>query len=126
MALAAGVVESGSWHRPSIVTGSPGTTLTARVKLKALNSGVVSQLRELMAGTVRTGAAKAARLPGTALFGQVGVASLSLPGHRGMNAVWFVGFRGNVAFAVLAFSRSAAFDPAVTIARRFAASLPGG
>src|SRR5215467_6227639 len=34
MALAAGVVESGSWHRPSIVTGPSGPTLTARVKLK--------------------------------------------------------------------------------------------
>ena len=124
MALAAGVVESGSWHRPSIVTGSSGATLTARVKLKGLKSGVISELRQLMADTVNSGAAKAARLPGTALFGQVGTAPL--PGHRGMKAIWFVGFRGNVAFAVLAFSRSASFDPAVTIARRFAQLLPPG
>jgi hypothetical protein len=31
-----------------------------------------------------------------------------------------------VAFAVLAFSRSTAFDPAVQIARIFAESLPAG
>ena len=124
MALAAGVVESGSWHRPSIVAGSHGPTLTAHVKMKILPSAVITQLRQLMADTVNSGAAKAARLPGTALFGQVGTAPL--PGHRAMKAIWFVGFRGNVAFTVLAFSRSAAFVPAVTIARRFAASLPGG
>jgi len=124
MALAAGVVESGSWHRPSIVTGSSGPTLTARVKLKGLKNQVISQLRELMANTVNFGAAKAARLPGTTLFGQVGTAPLA--GHRGVRAIWFVGFRGDVAFAVLAFSRSPAFDPAVTIAHRFAEWLPAG
>jgi len=124
MALAAGVVESGSWHSPSLVTGSSGPTLTARVKLKGLPSQVASQLRELMADTVTSGAAHAAHLPGTALFGQVGAAPL--PRHHGVRAIWFVGFRGGVAFAVLAFSRSPAFDPAVTIARRFAESLPAG
>jgi len=124
MALAAGVAASGSWHRPSIVTGPSGPTLTARVKLKGLQSGVISQLRELMAGTVSSGAAKAARVPGTELFGQVGTAGL--PRHHALKAIWFVGFRGSVAFAVLAFSRSPAFDPAVTIARRFAEFLPRG
>jgi cell division protein FtsI/penicillin-binding protein 2 len=124
MALAAAVAESGSWHRPSIVTGSSGPKLTAKVKLRGLKSGVISQLRELMADTVSSGAAKAARVPGTELFGQVGTAPL--PGHPAMKAIWFVGFRGSVAFAVLALSRSPAFDPAVTIARRFAEFLPRG
>ncbi|HEX6931135.1 MAG TPA: hypothetical protein VF162_03250, partial [Streptosporangiaceae bacterium] len=121
MALAAGVVESGSWHRPSIVSGP---TLTAKVKLKGLKTEVITQLQELMAETVRSGAAKAARLPGTTLFGQVGTAPL--PGHKNLRAIWFVGFRGGIAFTVLAFSRSTGFDPAVQIAHRFAAMLPAG
>jgi len=123
MALAAGVVESGSWHQPSVVAPS-GPTLTSRVKLKTLKSQVVSQLQELMADTVNSGAARAARLPGTPLDGQVGTAPLA--GHHGVRAIWFVGFRGDVAFAVIAFSRSAAFDPAVRIARQFAERLPAG
>jgi len=126
MALAAGVAESGSWHRPSIVTGSSGPTLTARVKLKGLKSGVITQLRALMADTVNSGAAQAARVPGAELFGQVGTAPAPSPGHPAMKAIWFVGFRGSIAFAVLAFSRSPAFDPAVTIAHRFAELLPRG
>ena len=123
MALAAAVVDSGSWHEPSVVAPS-GPTLTSRVKLKTLKSQVVSQLQELMADTVSSGAAQAARLPGMPLDGQVGTAPLA--GHRGMRAIWFVGFRGDVAFAVVAFSRSSAFDPAVLIARQFAERLPAG
>ncbi len=124
MALAAGVVESGSWHQPSVVTGSSGPTLTSRVKLKTLNRQVITRLRELMAGTVGSGVAKAAHLPGSPLYGQVGTAPLA--GHHGVRAIWFVGFRGDVAFAVVAFSRSSAFDPAVQIARQFAEQLRTG
>ena len=125
MALAAGVVDSGSWHRPSIVTRPSGPTLTSREKLPLrLKTHVISQLQQLMAGTVTSGAAKAARLSGSALYGQVGIAPL--PGHPKMRAVWFVGFRGGVAFAVVAFTRSANYDPAVQVAHDFARRLPAG
>lgn len=123
MALAAGVVESGSWHPPSIVTGPSGPTLTSGDKLPVrLKSQVIGQLRQLMAGTVSSGAAVAARLPGAALYGQVGTAPLA--GDPKMRTIWFVGFRGGVAFAAVALSRSSAFDPAVQVARDFAAQLP--
>jgi membrane peptidoglycan carboxypeptidase len=124
MALAAGVAESGSWHQPSVVTGPSGPTLTSRVKLKGLKSQVISRLRELMADTVSSGVARAAHVAGSPLYGQVGTAPLA--GHHGMRAIWFVGFRGDVAFAVIAFSRSSAFDPAVQLARQFAERLPAG
>ncbi len=125
MALAAGVVDSGSWHHPSIVIGPTGPTLTSgeQVPVK-LKTHIVSQLQQLMAGTVSSGVAKAARLSGSTLYGQVG--SAPLPGHPKMRAVWFVGFRGGVAFAVVAFSRSANYDPAVQIAHDFAKRLPAG
>lgn len=124
MAFAAGVVESGSWHRPSIVTGRPsGPTLTSGAKSPVrFKDQVISQLQQLMAGTVKSGAAQAARLPGETLYGQVGTAPLA--GHPKLRSVWFVGFRGGVAFAVLALSRSTAFDPAVLVARAFAERLP--
>jgi cell division protein FtsI/penicillin-binding protein 2 len=123
MALAAGVVESGSWHRPSIVTGPSGPTLTSGDKLPVrFNGHVISELQELMAGTVKSGAAQAARLPGETLSGQVGTAPLV--GHHKVRSVWFVGFRGGVAFAVVVLSRSTAFDPAVLVARAFAERLP--
>jgi cell division protein FtsI/penicillin-binding protein 2 len=123
MALAAGVVESGSWHRPSIVTSPSGPTLTSGDKLPVrFKNRVISQLRQLMAGPVKWGVAQAARLPGEKLYGQVGTAPLV--GHHKVKTAWFVGFRGGVAFAVVALSRSTAFDPAVLVARDFAEFLP--
>jgi cell division protein FtsI/penicillin-binding protein 2 len=125
MALAAGVVDSGSWHRPSIVTSPTGPTLTSGEKVPVkFKTHVISQLQQLMAGTVSTGVAKAARLSGSALYGAVGTAPL--PGHPKMQAVWFVGFRGGVAFAVVALSRGTVYDPAVQIAHDFAGRLPSG
>jgi cell division protein FtsI/penicillin-binding protein 2 len=122
MALAAGVVESGSWHRPSIVTRPSGPTLTSGDKLPVRFTGhVISQLQQLMAGTVKSGVAQAARLSGETLYGQVGTAPLV--GNPKMQSVWFVGFRGGVAFAVVALSQSATFDPAVLVARDFAEQL---
>jgi cell division protein FtsI/penicillin-binding protein 2 len=123
MALAAGVVESGSWHRPFIVTGLSGPTLTSGDKLPVrFKDQVISQLQQLMAGTVQSGAAQAAQLSGERLYGQVGTAPLV--GHHKVKTIWFVGFRGGVAFAVVALSRSTAFDPAVLVARDFAEGLP--
>lgn len=120
MALAAGLVDSGTWHRPLLVTRPADPGLSPRTPLTA---EVVSQLRHLMWSTVRSGAGHAAELPGAAVFGQVGTSPLA--GHRGEHAIWFVGFRGSVAFAVLVFTKSSAFGPAVQIAHDFAAGLPG-
>ncbi|HEX9066959.1 MAG TPA: penicillin-binding transpeptidase domain-containing protein, partial [Streptosporangiaceae bacterium] len=123
MALAAGVVDSGSWHQPSIVTKPTGPTLTSGNKVPTrLKTTVVGQLRQMMADTVRSGAAQGAEVSGPALYGQVGSAPVA--GHKGLHAIWFVGFRGDVAFAVLTFSRSASFAPAVQLAHHFAATLP--
>jgi cell division protein FtsI/penicillin-binding protein 2 len=125
MALAAGVVDSGSWHRPSIVTSPTGPTLTSGEKVPVkFKTHVISQLQQLMAGTVSTGVARAARLSGSTLYGEVGTAPL--PGHPKLKAVWFIGFRGGVAFAVLAVAPSAVYDPAVQIAHSFAERLPAG
>jgi len=121
MALAAGVVAAGSWHQPSLVTAASGPAARPSAKVPAQ---VIAELRELMGDTVRLGAARSAKVAGSPLFGQVGSALLA--GHPGVRAIWFVGYRSGVAFAVLAFSRSAAFDSALTITHQFAAALGSG
>ncbi len=117
MALAAAAADSGFWAPPSLVAGAPPRPSP----VAALRGRVAGQLRALMGAAVRSGAAAGARMRG--LYGQVGVAPL--PGHRGIRAVWFVGYRGSVAFAVMVLSRSASFWPAIQVARAFAAGLPG-
>jgi cell division protein FtsI/penicillin-binding protein 2 len=121
MALAAGLVDSGSWHPPLLVTSPPDPGLRPQAPY---STEVIGQLKHLMWTTVKSGAARAASLPGAALFGQVGTARLA--GHSNLRAIWFVGFRGSVAFAVVVFSPSPAFQPAVQVARQFAAALPMG
>src|SRR5262249_3846560 len=120
MALVAGAVESGTWRAPLLVTKPP----VQRPTRPRLSSAVARQLRDLMRSTVKSGAAQAADVPGGEVFGQVGAAPL--PGQRGLWAIWFVGFRGKVAFAAVVFARSASFSPAVQIAGQFAGGLPSG
>ncbi len=121
MALAAAAADSGSWHQPSLVARLPEPRVASQGRPSAR---VLGELRVLMADTVRFGAAKAARVRGTPLCGQVGTAPLAA--HPKMKAVWFVGFRGDVAFAVLVLSPDSVYAPVVQVAHRFAAALPRG
>ncbi|HEX9031905.1 MAG TPA: penicillin-binding transpeptidase domain-containing protein, partial [Streptosporangiaceae bacterium] len=118
MALVAGAVDSGSWHQPSLVVGESEPRQAPK---GALTSNVIMQIQQLMAQTVTSGVAQGARVPGATVSGQVGSAQIF--GHHRLRAIWFVGYRGDVAFAILAFSRGAAFQPAVSIAHNFAAAL---
>lgn len=119
MALAAGVVESGTWHAPSLVVTPVAATAAVR---KPLSDPVVATLQGLMRTAVTSGAARAAGTGGVAVAGQVGVAPLA--GHPGLYTIWFVGYSHNVAFAVLVISHVASFDPAAQLAAQFAAGLP--
>jgi cell division protein FtsI/penicillin-binding protein 2 len=101
MAIAAAVVQSGTWRPPMLVTSPPDPGLTPTVPF---GTQVVSDLRTLMRSTVTDGVGRAANVDGAPVYGQVGSAPL---GSGGLRAAWFVGFRGNVAFAVLELTRSA-------------------
>jgi cell division protein FtsI/penicillin-binding protein 2 len=101
MAITAAVVQSGTWHPPSLVTNPPDPGLTPTVPF---GTQVVSALQTLMRSTVTSGAGQAANVGTAPVYGQVG----SVPdGSGGLRAAWFVGFQGNVAFAVLELTRSA-------------------
>ena len=102
MALAAAGVASGKWRPPMLVTSPPDPGLSPRAV--AAPQTVVA-LRQLMRTAVAKGAARAANLAGTPVYGQVGTAPVA-PGSRWW-AHWFVGYRGDVAFAVLELTRSA-------------------
>jgi cell division protein FtsI/penicillin-binding protein 2 len=118
MAIAAAVVQSGTWHSPSLVTSPPDPGLTPTVPFRAQ---VVSALQTLMRSTVTNGAGRAANVGTTPVYGQVGSAP---DGPHGLRAAWFVGFQGNVAFAVLELTRSARTS-AAPMAGRFLNDLAG-
>jgi cell division protein FtsI/penicillin-binding protein 2 len=119
MAIAAAVVQSGTWHPPALVTSPPDPGLTPTVPF---DTQVVSALQTLMRSTVTNGAGRAANVGTAPVYGQVGSAP---DGSGGLRAAWFVGFQGNVAFAVLELTRSARTS-AAPLAGRFLDDLQAG
>jgi cell division protein FtsI/penicillin-binding protein 2 len=121
MALVAGLVESGRWHEPALITPSGQQNLKPP---PALSASALTALRQLMRQAVSSGAGQAAAISGEAIYGQVGNVSLG-PGHPGLRASWFVGYRDGVAFAVLQLTHSASAS-AAPVARQFLQNLPAG
>jgi cell division protein FtsI/penicillin-binding protein 2 len=110
MALVAAQVDSGSQHKPSMII-TPGDPPAASKTAGAISATNLATLRTLMRATVHEGAARQADLAGQPVYGQVGTV-MYRPGKHPVWATWFVGYRGDVAIAVLELSRSASASAA--------------
>jgi cell division protein FtsI/penicillin-binding protein 2 len=118
MAGVAAQVDSGIWHEPSLVTKpDPGHAEQAR-----FSSSTIASLQGLMRQAVRSGAARRANVPGQPVYGQVGTASVGSGRHKQW-ATWFVGYRGDIAFAVLEVSGSSRAS-AAPVAASFLRTAP--
>jgi len=84
----------------------------------------MNSLRSLMRKAVRSGAARRADVRGLPVHGQVGTASLGGTGRHQRWATWFVGYRGDTAFAVLEITGSPRTS-AAPLAARFLRAAPG-
>jgi cell division protein FtsI/penicillin-binding protein 2 len=121
MASVAAAVASGQWHQPALTTKpAPRPTATA----PALPGSVVATLQSFMASVVQPGgtAAGAGLPPGT--FGKTGTAEFG-NGNPPPTHAWFIGYRGNVAFAVIVEGGGVGGQVAAPLAARFLAALPG-
>ena len=126
MALVAGDVGSGGTHSPALVTAAdPGGPAPAS-PTASLQPGLAGSLRSLMRASVASGAARPASagdITGRPVYGQVGRAALAT---KGTWANWFVGYRGNIAFAVLEIGSPATASTAgaAALAARFLQASP--
>jgi cell division protein FtsI/penicillin-binding protein 2 len=120
MAAVAAQVDAGAWHEPSLVS-TPDPAHSEQVRFSATT---MDNLRALMRQAVRSGAAKRADVRGHPVYGQVGTVSLGGSRHHRRWATWFVGYRGDTAFAVLEFSASPRAT-AVPVAASFLRAAPG-
>jgi len=111
MAMVAAAVDSGDWHTPQFVAGSPDPSGTA------LTPSAMSELRNLMRAAVQSGVARAASLPGTPVYGQVGLVRTGSTWTS-----WFVGFRGDIAFTVIESGKTARLS-AAALAGAFLSAL---
>jgi cell division protein FtsI/penicillin-binding protein 2 len=110
MALAAATVESGTWKPPTLLK-DPSSPQP--IQPQSLDSDSIGALQTLMRSSVHSGAAKAADLSGAPVSG----VSAVVPYGSGKTVSWFVGFRGNVAFALAVEGKVAAAGVAATFLR---------
>jgi cell division protein FtsI/penicillin-binding protein 2 len=117
MAAVAATVDSGAFRAPRLVTGTPDD----RVAPKPLDPKVVGGLRTMMAAVVAQGTAAGHGLPAGTL-GKTGTAEFGSASPPATHA-WFIGYRGDVAFAVLVVGGGVGGRVAAPIAATFLRSL---
>jgi len=114
MALMAATVARGTPVVPELVRGRPTQVVKPAT---APDPAAVDQLRQMMRAVVTEGTG--ARLAGLGeVHGKTGTAEFT---NDGRAHGWFVGYRGDVAFAVLVVDGGSS-EPAVAAAERFLAA----
>jgi len=117
MASVAATVAAGTWHAPRLVAGAPNDSVAP----VALDPGVATALQDMTGAVVTRGTAAGARLP-AGTHGKTGTAEFG-PGTPPPTHAWFVGYRGDVAFAVLVPGGGVGGAVAAPVAARFLTAL---
>ncbi len=115
MALAAATVARGTNVVPQVIHGRPTQVLTPAAPPDA---AALDQLRPMMRAVVTEGTARLLGRRGE-VYGKTGTAEYTADGRA---HGWFVGYRGDLAFAVLIVDGGSS-TPAVAVADRFLAAL---
>ncbi|HXP20634.1 MAG TPA: penicillin-binding transpeptidase domain-containing protein [Streptosporangiaceae bacterium] len=95
-ATVAAAVDNGSW-RPPLLVISPAPRQTARPH--ALSAAILATLRPMMRAVVTSGTASGVGF-GPGVYGKTGTAEYGTGPHPQSHG-WFIGYRGDIAFAVL-------------------------
>jgi hypothetical protein len=111
MAVVAAAVADGTYRAPRLVSAG----LLGRLPTRRLPATVTAGLRAMMGDVVRYGTAAGARLP-AGTHGKTGSAEYDDAGHTD---AWFIGYRGDLAFAVLVEHGGEGGKVAAPIAARF-------
>jgi cell division protein FtsI/penicillin-binding protein 2 len=114
----AGAVEDGTWRPPQLVL-SPAPKQTAQPQ--QLSSTVLATLRPMMRAVVTTGTAANVGFQ-AGVFGKTGTAEFGTSQNPRSHA-WFVGYRGDLAFAVLVEGGGVGADASAPIANAFLRNL---
>jgi hypothetical protein len=117
-AALAAAIDDGTWRPPQLVT-SPAPRQTARPR--PLSAAILSTLRPMMLAVVAGGTAAGVGFP-PGVYGKTGTAEYG-PGPRPRSHGWFIGYRGDLAFAVLVEGGGTGADSAGPIANAFLRKL---
>ena len=118
MAEVAGTVAAGQWHAPTLVL-DPATPTDATIG--PLEPAVVDALRRAMRQVVIDGTGTAAGIAGQTIAGKTGTAEFGNDTPPKTHA-WFIGFRDDLAFAVVVEGGGVGGRVAAPIAHTFLAA----
>jgi cell division protein FtsI/penicillin-binding protein 2 len=122
MALVAAAVAKGSAVTPSLLAGTPATP-SAGPKPAGPPAAVLPPLRDMMRAVVTEGTATLlAGLPGAPVAGKTGTAEFGAATPPQAHA-WFIGYRGDLAFAVFVQNGESSTRTAVPVAKAFLTAL---
>jgi cell division protein FtsI/penicillin-binding protein 2 len=117
-ATVAGAIEDGSWLPPQLViTPAPPQAGGARV----ISPAILGTLRPMMRAVVTSGTAAGVGFP-PGVYGKTGTAEYG-GGPNPPSHGWFIGYRGDLAFAVLVEGGGTGADSAGPIANAFLRGL---
>ena len=116
MASVAAAVDAGAWRPPRLLAGQQGD------QPRPLEPSVDAALQRFMAEVVNHGTGVRARLPGAQVYGKTGTAEFGAVKPLRTHA-WFIGFRGDLAFAVVVENGGVGGEVAAPIAASFLRGL---
>jgi cell division protein FtsI/penicillin-binding protein 2 len=121
LAGAAAAIAHGQWQQPKLITDpAPAHPAAAGPQLKPDS---LAALKQMMREVVTDGTAKSIKgTPGDPIYGKTGTAEYDNNDPNKTHS-WFMGFRGDVAFAVFVEDGGLSTDAAVPIAGKFCAAL---
>jgi hypothetical protein len=113
-AAEAAAIENGTWRPPQLVV-SPAPAQRARPR--KLGSALLGSLRPMMRAVVTSGTAAGVGFP-PGVYGKTGTAEYG-SGSNPPSHAWFIGYRGDLAFAVLVEGGGLGADASAPIANAF-------
>lgn len=128
MATVAGAAADGTWRPPTLVNGqaamaSMSAQQVPRAEPHRLDPAAAKQLDDLMSAVVTEGTAKGVAFP-PGVAGKTGTAEFG-SGENPPTHAWFIGHRGDLAFAVLVEGGGVGAEAAGPIAADFLRAAPG-
>jgi cell division protein FtsI/penicillin-binding protein 2 len=122
MAGVAAAVDSGAYHAPRLVAGAPDDSAAPVPLSQALDANLQTMMRAVVTG----GTGTAANVSGAGLvYGKTGTAEFG-NANPPMTHAWFIGFRGDIAFAIVVEGGGVGGVVAAPIAAKFLRALSAG
>jgi cell division protein FtsI/penicillin-binding protein 2 len=122
LATVAATADTGQWRPPTLVLQPADASNSTTPLPPALAPAVVDALHSMMTEVVTSGTGRSASVPGQDIAGKTGTAEFGNASPPSTHA-WFIGYRRDLAFAVLVEGGGVGGETAAPLAKNFMTAL---